>query len=241
MPRRSIELLAPTGRVLSRRNKAVWSLLRSVTPRPLFKLFAAYDDAWWLASNVEKGRTVTDLPIRQTYYWPNPDGSPRTKGPALLMASYDDGNSIGFWDAFRPKRGAGRLTAKERAARAYEPYVGEETPGETTPEWDAHHAPRVMVEEIQRQLQAIHGLLYVPKPYSAAFMDWGDDPWGGGWNSWNIGVKSWEVAKAVQQPVPELPVYIVGEAYSRDQGWVEGALDTSDQVLATHFGVPPIA
>jgi monoamine oxidase len=39
--------------------------------------------------------------------------------------------------------------------------------------------------------------------------------------------------------VPDVPVYICGEAYSRAQGWVEGALDTADQVLAK-LGVAPL-
>ena len=60
----------------------------------------------------------------------------------------------------------------------------------------------------------------------------GDDPFGGGWNSWNIGVKSWDVKKKVTQPIKGCPLYICGEAYSDAQGWVEGALQTADIVLA---------
>ena len=60
------------------------------------------------------------------------------------------------------------------------------------------------------------------------------------WNSWNIGVKSWEREKESQQPVQGINVFICGEAYSREQGWVEGSLDTADQVLTEYFRLRPL-
>jgi hypothetical protein len=39
-------------------------------------------------------------------------------------------------------------------------------------------------------------------------------------------------------PIPLQHLYICGEAYSDAQGWVEGALQTADLVLAK-FGVEP--
>ncbi|MDQ6807130.1 MAG: hypothetical protein M3065_19710 [Actinomycetota bacterium] len=38
-------------------------------------------------------------------------------------------------------------------------------------------------------------------------------------------------------PVPSVPVYVCGEAYSNGQGWVEGALETAEMVLQKHFGL----
>ena len=32
-------------------------------------------------------------------------------------------------------------------------------------------------------------------------------------------------------------VYICGDAYSLDQGWVEGALRTAESVLGAYFGI----
>lgn len=235
MPRRSLELIEPSGTVLG--DPVVRSLLASVTPQPLFKLFCAYRYPWWLAAGVDKGRTVTDLPIRQTYYWPTPDGGVQSGGRSLLMASYDDGFNIDFWSGYRPKRRQAAMP--EAVAASFEPlaeFVNEERGSD---EWERHHAPLAMVEEVQRQIAQVHDLEYVPKPYAAAFMDWGDDPWGGGWNSWNIGVRSWEVEKAMIQPVAGVPAYVCGEAYSSAQGWVEGALDTADQLLARAFGLTP--
>ncbi|HEX2091785.1 MAG TPA: FAD-dependent oxidoreductase [Longimicrobiaceae bacterium] len=239
VPRRSLDLLRPGSVFLQQRE--VRTLVESVTPRPLFKLFTTYEYPWWLPAGVEAGRTVTDLPVRQTYYWPTDQGQPAKSGPAMLMASYDDGLNIGFWDGFRPKRGIGWRENAERPLNL-EYFKGRsETSGKEGEEldWHRYRAPRAMVAELQRQLALIHGLSFTPEVQEAAFHDWGDDPFGGGWNSWNIGVKSWDVIKRIVQPQPGVPVYVCGEAYSDAQGWVEGALQTADLMLRK-FRVEPL-
>lgn len=232
MPRRSLELITPGSPLLQ--ELEVSRLVKSVTPRPLFKLFTTYPDPWWLPAMVQKGRTTTDLPVRQTYYWPTDTGDPALNGPAMLMASYDDGVNIGFWDSFRPKRGVG--WRREAANVPMPGFFQNADP--VDPEWEANKAPVDMVREVQRQLALIHGMAYVPRARNAAFRDWGDDPFGGGWNSWNIGVDSRRVKMEILQPAEGVPVYICGEAYSDAQGWVEGALQTADLMLEK-FGIEP--
>ena len=245
MPRRSLDLLAPTSPPL----REIQELIASVTPRPLFKLFTTYTNPWWRAAGytnaetgqfvpVEAGRTVTDLPVRQTYYWPKDDGTPATGGPSMLMASYDDGTNIGYWDGFRPQRRQAWQEGKEVAVPK-DPHVGDDCDGRADLEWCRYKAPRRMVREVARQLGIIHGLSYTPEVRNAAFRDWGDDPFGGGWNSWNIGVQSWDVKKRIVQPFEDRRLYICGEAYSDAQGWVEGALQTADMVLAK-LGLDPL-
>jgi monoamine oxidase len=241
MPRRSLDLLAPTSPPL--RVQEVQDLIGSVTPRPLFKLFTTYSNPWWRAAGytadgefvpVESGRTVTDLPVRQTYYWPQDDGEPATEGPSMLMASYDDGTNIGFWDGLRPRRRRAWQEGLEVAAPD-DPFVGD-CDNQTNPEWCQYRPSKGMVAEVARQLATIHGLSYTPAVRNAAFRDWGDDPFGGGWNSWNIGVESWDVKTKIVKPDDARPLYICGEAYSDAQGWVEGALQTADMMLEK-FGI----
>jgi monoamine oxidase len=244
MPRRSLELLTPTSPPL----QAIQELVASVTPRPLFKLFTTYASPWWLNAGytgeggrfvpVQAGRTVTDLPVRQTYYWPKDDGSPATEGPAMLMASYDDGTNIGFWDGLRPRRREA-WKAHRAVAEPEDPFVGDDCASQPDLDWCQYKAPRRMVAEVARQLGTIHGLTFTPLVRNAAFRDWGDDPFGGGWNSWNIGVKSWEVKAKIVKPFADRKLYICGEAYSDAQGWVEGALQTADMMLEK-MGIPSL-
>lgn len=230
MPRRSLDLIESP---FLRRDK-VRALTGSVTPRPLFKLFCCYDYPWYTVANVCLGKSNTDLPVRQCYYF----GVEPTNRHALVMASYDDGLNVSFWDGFRVKRGLQRpIMPKEFF---FEDALEDAAFACTADarEWRRRKAPLAMVNEVNRQLAELHDLEFVPRPYSAAFMDWGDDPFGGGWNSWNIGVKSWQVSKAVVQPEPEERVYICGEAYSHFQGWVEGALATAEDMLQHKFDLP---
>jgi monoamine oxidase len=238
MPRRSLELIAPQTPLLQQEH--VIGFIQSVTPRPLLKLFTTYLYPWWLPAGVKKGRTTTDLPIRQTYYWPKEDGAPALEGRAMLMASYDDGLNIGFWDGFRPKRGRS-LRPETRTILEPAWFTGTLAQEDNTYDgWLQYRAPAAMVAEVQRQLAVIHGLQFTPEVMDASFKDWGDDPFGGGWNSWNIGVKSWEVKEQILKPIPHAPVYICGEAYSDAQGWVEGALQTADLMLQKYFDILPL-
>ncbi|WP_281322250.1 flavin monoamine oxidase family protein [Flavobacterium aestivum] len=248
MPRRSLELVTPNAPKL----QEIQPLISSVTPRPLFKVFTTYTSPWWRNAGynnikgeyvpLQSGRTVTDMPIRQTYYWPNNDGTPAESGRAMLLASYDDGSNIGFWDGLRPQR---KKAWKEGLSHSdiADPYIGDDANLETVEsealnqKWHQYKAPRKMVEELSRQLKQIHDLDYTPMVYSASFRDWGEDPYGGGWNSWNIGVKSWEVKEKIVHPIDNCSLYICGEAYSDAQGWVEGALQTADLMLTKFIAI----
>ena len=230
MPRRSIELLDQTGALLGPDNPEVHELLRSVTPNPLFVAALCYDEPWWEAGAAPgqsipfQGRAITDLPIRQCYYWGVERDQPggEMDDNALLLI-YDDGQNVDFWAGFRSEqsRVASMLAGDDGHAQ-----------------WSDFEAPPNMITELHRQIVELHDVRSAPFPYAAAWFDWGEDPYGGGVNFWKPGAKSWELIPRVAHPRPELPVFIVGEAYSKAQGWVEGALQTAELVLqGSYFGL----
>jgi monoamine oxidase len=230
MPRRSLELLDQTGVLLDPSHTDVHTLIESVFPIPMFKIFLCYRYPWWQAVGVTQGRSLTDLPIRQCYYWDVVQSSPTTKGNSVLLASYDDENSVSFWAGLRKIR-ANTEYWRTRTAD------GNEVTGDDT--WSTYRAPRQMVEEAHRQIAQIHGVSYAPEPYAAAYRDWQEDPYGGGINVWKIHANSTAVINAIVNPRPGVPVYICGEAYSHEQGWVEGALQTTELMLTTQFHLKP--
>jgi hypothetical protein len=228
MPRRSLELLEHIGPVLDHRNDDVWSLIASVTPIPLFKLAICYERAWWeeiepvnpgtgLMAKITSGRSTTDLPIRQCFYW----AVDRESGRAVILI-YDDGSDLEYWAGLR---------------------LGEAPSSpDDPPVWRRHRAPHRMVAEVHKQLLEMHGITepsVVPYPYSAAYRDWGEDPYGGGANFWPVGVRSYDVCKRIVQPKPPYPVYVCGSAYSHAQGWAEGAIQTAEDMLQRHLGLAP--
>jgi monoamine oxidase len=255
MPRRSLELLRREGPVFGPENaKHIQHLLNSVRAVPLYKLFLAYDYPWWNAVGVSQGRSLTDTPVRQVYYWPVGPGAavPQATDRALLMA-YNDATNVDFWAGLSGAKtpimhdatALQHLRRVPPGAPVYEPQGlldeedadRDELGRRLRKNWDEHKAPRSMVMEMHRQLERIHNIQHAPKPIAAAYMDWSVDPHGGGVHLWNPGYKSWEIVNEMTKPVHDFPCYICGEAYSTNQTWVEGALQTAEIVLQRHFGL----
>lgn len=100
MPRRALELLLRESPPLNQMDQG---LLNTVAPIPLFKLFLIYATPWWQAAAVKEGRSLTDLPLRQCYYWAVSskagDGK-MDEGPAAIMV-YNDALNVRYWRGLR--------------------------------------------------------------------------------------------------------------------------------------------
>jgi monoamine oxidase len=245
MPRRAIELLLPEGEVLGHDNRHFRENLATVQPIPLSKLFMLYPRCWWQEAGVTAGRSLTDLPLRQCYYWPSgPNGTtvPKATAPGLVMA-YDDAQSVDFWHGL-DSRHVLPLGSVHRVrdrwpmfttAGAPRPPAGDDFSQRLIANWTDHPATVPMVREMHRQLMLMHGVRDAPEPIDAAYMDWTHDPFGGGVHLWNVNHQSVRLLREMIQPVADFPCYICGEAYSTNQTWAEGALQTADLVLDLLF------
>lgn len=246
LPRRSLELLAPSPDFDLQGDDRIRRLVESVLPIPAFKFFLFYAERWWEDFGIDRGRSVCDLPIRQTYYL-GPDAlyekDPEKPVPpwGLLMASYGDARSVDFWQGMVPpqqQRKQGRVELRKSMAEL----VRHIRPGEESsipePPPELNKATREMILQARAQLALLHEveLEEIPEPSLAAFADWGFDPYGGGWNLWQPQVDVRQAMTDVKAPLGEdRRVYIVGESYSGYQGWVEGALTTAELVLQRYF------
>lgn len=258
MPKRSLELLNQTGPVMNPdRAPHVRFLMDAVAPIDLYKMFLVYYRPWWEQAFVTQGRSLTDLPVRQCYYWgvegKEPGGTPGDTH-ALIMA-YNDMLSSEFWGGLRdqslgpdetvtwslpggvsstdilpPSPVFPSKTVGKGASAAPDDWTSQ-----LRKNWTDHPAPKKMVHEMHRQLMEMHGIQNAPEPLEAVFVDWSDDPYGGAVHFWNSGYKSWEVLETITKPVDDFPCYICGEAYSTNQTWAEGALQTAEIVLQKHF------
>jgi len=224
MPRRSLELID------SEFFDHPWlkANIPSVLIQSAFKLFLAYESPWWRALGLVAGRSVTDLPIRQTYYFgteaEQEGGLPFMN--SLLMASYNDISTVPFWKGLEngdPYKGY--------RPSCLEPGVTSVMPTMEFP------ATEQMVQIANRQVAEVHALPELPLPCSAVYHTWNEDPYGGGWHEWKANYRLDEIMCRMRKPVPEHDIHIVGEAYSYGQGWVEGALDTAESTLQEFFGL----
>lgn len=224
--------------------------LGQVRSHRLFKLFLLYDDVWWKGmfesdkdTDPDTGRIFTDLPLRQVFYfgpgWMQEHGDP-LNGRAfegsdqwgLIMASYSDEQSASFWhspdlveDLAGQEEFYGCPYYREPLGLS-EPY--EKRALRSVPQ-DLRARDRT-VRKIHKLLQEIHDDIEIPDPVLGVFKDWGDQPYGGGWHTWDIGTRPWALAS---RPQLAEGLFVCGEAYSDEQGWIEGALKSAELVLGS--------
>ncbi len=203
--------------------------LDSVLIQPAVKIGLEYEYPWWKALSIFRGRSISDLPLRQTYYFTdlqdlhqkNPFEIHRGKH-AVMIASYSDIESVPFWHGlesvpFRDSsKGSGDEDLFEGSKHGY-------------------RASKLMIKEAHRQVMKIHGQHELPEPCAAAYYDWGDTPFGGAWHFWKAGYRYDEIIDRMRQPLPSENIFICGEAYSFKQGWAEGALQTAEEVLCNYI------
>ncbi len=92
-------------------------------------------------------------------------------------------------------------------------------------------APDRLLAETLRYLRLLHPTVTdLPAPMGSAYSSWGGDPHETGWSFWRAGAVSDDVMRRAIQPIPGSELFVCGEAFSRAQGWVEGALETAESV-----------
>jgi monoamine oxidase len=223
MPRRSLELLDQDNFLFQTDGdpSKLARTLPTVVMEPSLKILMGFKEPWWREDfGATAGESITDLPIRQCYYF----GTDATDSRSLLLAGYTDMDPVRFWE---PLDGE-------------EPFEPRPTDGVSAAELEnvrSPKAPRTMVAEAMRQVRELHGRPHIPEPFVAWYRDWSNDPFGGGYHAWQPGISVREVMQYMRRPDPQEAVHVCGEAYSDQQGWVEGALCVAERMLQEHFGL----
>jgi monoamine oxidase len=224
MPRRSLELLNQQNFFFNPpRGTALHEHMRAALLEPSFKLLLGFKRPWWKEDfGALAGESITDLPMRQCYYF----GTDPANSHSLFMASYNDMRTVGFWTALEK----GPRFVPRRTRLASDRDLG------ALRRW---HASQLMVAEAMGQVRQVHGHLPrpIPDPYVALYMNWSDDPFGAGYHGWAAGAPVKRVMRYMRQPYAGEQVHICGEAYSEQQGWVEGALCVAERMLQEHFAL----
>jgi hypothetical protein len=214
----------------------------SVIRQPSYRVAMFFDTEWWktcayppkLEGDNVFGPTITDMPIRQVYYFGN-NGLNQPKPVYAMLASYDDEQYVGFWEQLELSVSEVR---RKPLSWGFQPLKG---PQQATPE---------MVNMLRAQLAAVHNgpgadISTVPVPLETIFMDWSQKPFSAGYHAWAAHYDIDDVMQKIRKPTQlvdraDASLYIVGSAYSNDQAWVEGAFCTAESVLNEFFGLKPI-
>lgn len=90
--------------------------------------------------------------------------------------------------------------------------------------WKSLPCSRVLVS-IKRNIYKTFGIHINDPTFFRAFY------WDTGTSFWKSNCDSRILSKRMLQPYEKVPLYVCGESFSQTQGWMEGALETSDEVL----------
>jgi hypothetical protein len=133
------------------------------------------------------------------------------------MASYADASTVSFWSGFQPP-----------GARIQE-------------HWGTDANQNLPLRQaMNRQLKELHGYeMDFPNGEWACTVDWTADPFGAGWHAWRPNVNITNEIPAMRQPLqnnlPDIRLFVCGEAFSHIQGWIEGAISSAEMLLEEQF------
>ena len=219
----------------------------SVIRQPSMRVMLFFATPWWLDSTYPPdltsdnlpntfGPTITDLPLRQVYYFGN--NSDGAQNPVYgVLASYDDMQYVQFWQELEVEVTERRMVPLDQD---YQVLKG------------PRPATKTMIRMVLLELAKVHygdpnAADQIPWPVEAVFNDFSLSPFGAGYHAWAAHYDICDVMQKIRQPTGLLDcttpanLFIIGEAYSNDQAWVEGAFCTAESVLVEYFGMTSIA
>lgn len=228
IPKEAIKKIIEASPVLSA-NISFTHAVSSVQNMELSKVGLYFNQRWWHANqqvNLTNGPNFTDLPVGSVYcfsqYPSDPDLDKNYNGPAALTL-YTDFIRGNFWKEI------------QNIGDKYQTDEFPQNPESTFP------ASVSLVNEVMKQIKLLFGLdendATVPMPVLSTYRVWGESQFGYGYHQYKLNVQEAFVYPAIWNPSAN--VYVCNEAWSPEQGWVEGSLIMTDYVMQHGFDLEP--
>lgn len=166
-------------------------------------------DEAWWSNLPRQAEAVTTDSPLRNIYYRLGGGEASHRSGGVLLAAYADMDKFHYWDTL----------------------LGEDGREESC-------APHHMQEAIKKMLSEVHGV-DVPHPSATKVIRWSPKRAGAAFHAWNPGVDCASVMEKLANPVKGFPVYVCGEAYSKYQCWIEGALSSAEFMLDRYFQSSP--
>ncbi|WP_073212254.1 FAD-dependent oxidoreductase [Massilia sp. CF038] len=210
--------------------------LDAVNGFPMLKIFFVSNAPWWDYDQPPQ-QYANCLPTREVHYFRRPQDQDRD-GHGMMML-YMDRPSTEFWRHYLSepdKHDRAEVDQDARIVDAFALFVARDIKrslesNETHLKLNAH-SKLVFSEQTLVEASA-----YIKKSIiTYGIRDWARAPYGAANHGWQPGVRSWKVMdafKAFDFGSGAKNVHIVGEAFSDYQGFVEGALNSSELALAS--------
>ena len=213
-----------------------------MTKQPSFKIGAFFKEEWYKKDflkwkpSVDKttyGPTITDLPLRQIYYFGNNGIDQETNKAYGMLLSYSDILCQTFWSVMRSNNDT--LWTYDYDIQPIK-----------SPQNIKTIKDQNMLNMLVTQLAEVHDCDFddIGIPEEAFIMDYGCNPFGAGFHAWAAHHNIYDAQVGIRKPTSfienvDAPLFIAGSAYSDDQAWVEGAFCTAESVLNEFFDAAP--
>jgi len=202
----------------------IWEDIQSVVNMRLLKINLYFEDAWWedgskVQPPVQYGPSFTDLPVNAIYPFYSLKG-PEDQGHPAALTIYCDFNSTNFWQGL------------QNVTPMFDSPLQQQN---SKPPQVIFPASVAVVKEAMNQIQQVYHVAEVPEPVMTSYRLWGgEEDFGYGYHQWALNANDREVMERLTEPVPG--IHTCNEAFSDDQGWVNGSLRSANLVLR-RFGI----
>lgn len=210
--------------------------LDAVNGFPMLKIFFVSNAPWWDYDQPPQ-QYANCLPTREVHYFRRPQQCDHDGHGMVLL--YMDRPSTEFWRHYlsEPDRhDRAEVDQDARIVDAFAVFVARDVKrlletNETHLKLNEHSKLLFRDQTLEQATAYIRNSIL-----TYGIRDWARAPYGAANHGWQPGVRSWKVMdafKAFDFGSGEKNVHIVGEAYSDYQGFVEGALNSSELALDT--------
>jgi len=218
---------------LNKNARTFWKDIHSIQPMSLLKINLYFDRPWWSDGStgqtpVLAGPSFTDLPINSIYPFytvQTKPGDPDNGKPAALTIYCDFTNTV-FW------RGLQNVGPKFDSPLQREHSKKPQT---------LFPASEKVVEEALKQIKNLFNTHYVPKPVLTSYRSWdGENDFPHAYHQWGLNTNDREVISRMTKPLDGEDIFTCNETWSDMQGWVNGSLRSSEQMLKHNYGLESI-
>lgn len=226
-------------------NGEMYAAMHSVQTEIVTKLYLYYKDAWWVKLNLtvgdfRQGGDAQNMLLAGRYHDGHVNCDDATgECHGFLMTVYANdyaGDRAQYFRRFQSERGEPVTIISRDKSVEHKAFLDHAHDRVLT--YHKTGMPSAVRAEKMSQLttfQIEKALSEAPVPDFAVLATWNIGTYGagGGWHGWtNLAYQS-----RALQPLNNVGIHVVNEAFSKVQGWAEGSLQLADEVLKEHFGV----
>ena len=203
--------------------KQLWKDIHSIVNMRLLKINLYFEKPWWRNGDtgqppINFGPSFTDLPINAVYPFYPIEGISNSNPAALTI--YCDYNNTNFWQGLQ---NVGPLFGADSELQIEHSKVPQ----------TLFAASQAVVDEALKQLKQLFNTHVVPTPVLTSYRNWdGEDNFGFAYHQWGQNTDDKEVISRMVKLVNGEDIFSCNEAWSDMQGWVNGAIRSTDLVLA---------